>query len=102
MCNFWAGKEIPEDDETQRLLFSAGAEYVLRKVKSPCFCNSHKGFKHSLALYLLCSIAWYLILNMFCNLKVLMWEEEGNNLDRLNFRLSQLYYDNFLKVRFSQ
>lgn len=34
------------------------------------------------------------------NLQILLWEKEESELDRLTSRLSQLYYENLLKVRF--
>lgn len=36
------------------------------------------------------------------NLQILLWEKEESELDRLTSRLSQLYYENLLKVRYCQ
>ncbi|XP_051142386.1 5-amino-6-(5-phospho-D-ribitylamino)uracil phosphatase, chloroplastic isoform X2 [Andrographis paniculata] len=54
------GKEIPDDENVQRLMLAAGADHVLHKV--------------------------------------LLWGKAEDDIDRLNARLSQLYYDNLLKL----
>lgn len=55
------GKTIPKDGETQRLMLSAGAEYVL------------------------------------C--KILCWGEAGNEAERLKMRLSEIFYEELLKLQ---
>ncbi|KAF8402517.1 hypothetical protein HHK36_010602 [Tetracentron sinense] len=80
---FEEGKEIPEDDDAQRQMLYAGIDHVLHKVQNS-FSFFESG-KHGFCEELI-------------DLKVFLWEKAETELDRLKSRLSQLYYENLLKL----